>query len=234
MDISSILRKIEALLRMAEDKSSPEEAATAARQAQKMMEKYQVDHKMLVEKELRDNNDEDFSYWDAHSATDQTRRNVKTPAPWAGVLGLAIAQLNEVRAKFVKDQYWGRMVRFEGYLPDVQVSKFTWRYIVYHMLRYKENADFNYGFISAVSEQLRQARRERDEERAAAQAKGEGNAIVVLKADALTARYGPQTTSQARGRSSADASRGYAEGQKFNALMRGVEGKSGGDAKRLK
>ena len=230
-NLESILRKIKRLLALAGDeRANPTEAATAARQAESMMRRFQIDHQMVIETELKKGDEASFDYWDASGSTDQGARKVRYVAQWAGVLAVAIAQLNGAQAIYVKDQLWGKMIRFRGFKPDVMVSKFMWRYIVHAMLRHGGDSNFNMGFVTAVLEQLKAAKAEKDAE----MARGTGSSLMVVKSDAVAKHFGEVNYSKSRGYTNSESARdGYAAGKQLNALIRGVGTNSDSNTRKL-
>jgi len=122
-DLSKIKDRIAKLLRMADDASSPNEAAIAASRARKLMDKYQ-----LSQLDIADSVEEDF-------ATDPATRFYAAMPYHLNVFSVAVAKYNDVQAKLENGHVdhrgsaakghtkkWGPRIVFNGYKNDVQLA----------------------------------------------------------------------------------------------------------------
>lgn len=120
-NLDKIKDRIAKLLRMAEDASSPNEAAIAANRARKLMDQYQLD--ML---DIGNGFDEEFAHEGA------TRYFAAFPQ-YLSVFGAAVGKFNDCQAVFgggwvtfkkkASDaKQWGKRVEFKGYKSDVQLA----------------------------------------------------------------------------------------------------------------
>ena len=232
-DLSSVMRRIKKLLNIANDKrADPNEAAAALAQAERSMAFYQVSHAELIQDELKAFTDATFNFYDVDSTIVAAAPRVARPDPWAGMLAVGIARLNNAQTRFVVDKLFGRMIRFEGYAPDVAVCKYSWRFILNNMRKHKGSNDFNMGYAMAVLDQLKLAKDIKDQEDQGAPG---SRALVVVKASAVEDHFGK--IEYGKGRVNVNDrgafERGQQEGQKLNALMRGIENKPTTTTKRI-
>lgn len=226
-NLDAIFRRIQKLLAIAEDaRANPNEAAAAASQAEKIMRKYQIEQSDVIQKELESNREDSFGTTDLGAGIDQTKMNVGNHNANLSRLSVRIAQLNDAQARFVDDKIFGKMIRFQGYKPDVMICKFMFRYIVRHFqLAAKQNLDFSQGyqdgFFLAVCELLKEAKTQKDAEN---QATVGSRSLVIVKGDAVAKHFGEVNYSRSAARSldGASAARGYADGKRMDVLRRGV------------
>lgn len=136
-DLDDVMRRVQKLLAIANDtRANPAEAAAAAKMAEKVMRKYQIDHADLIEKELRNSTVDlaDALVFANMKRDDPKRPPLKKTPPWGQMLAVAIAQLHDCQVR----QAWGQdrngnpaaALRFMGYGPDVKMCVFTFDYIV--------------------------------------------------------------------------------------------------------
>lgn len=120
-DLNKIKDRIAKLLRMADDASSPNEAAIAASRARKLMDKYQ-----LSQLDINDSVDEDFS-------TSAAGRMFAALPQHLSIFSVAVAKYNDVQSFFdygvvdfkKKDgdrKKVGKQINFRGYASDVQLA----------------------------------------------------------------------------------------------------------------
>lgn len=211
-DLSSVLRRIKKLLAIAEDtRANPNEAAAASQQATKLMAHYQIEHSDVIATELKNPTADTFNYFDVQASTSLKS---KTPSPWAGRLAVGIAKYNGAQARYVKDLIFGTMIRFEGFGPDVQVCRFTYKYILNAMAKHKtQPAGFYDGFVTAVNEQLQKA----------PPPLSSSTALVIVKGDAIAKHFGEVNYKKASVNSGSNGfNHGYTEGTKLNAKLRAL------------
>lgn len=233
-DLASVLRRVQKLLAIAEDgRANPNEAAAAARMAEAVMRKYQIEHADVISAELTRGAAEAFACVDVGSTMNPDALNVKQASGWAAVLAVPVAELNSCQARYALDAVRGKTIRFSGYASDVQVCRFTYEFIVSSMVaasrRYlTENActrsqaeSFRRGYISACSASLRQAKRDKDAEMAEASSSRD---LVFVKENAVARHFGAIEYRKKSGRyASAQAfHQGHVEGSKLEVGTRGV------------
>lgn len=224
-NLDAIYKRLKKLLAMSEDKSSPAEAANAAAMAENIMRKYQIDQADVIFKELDDGKQEHFGTADVGSRFNQAARGVLNGDRILSTLSVAVARLNDAQALFIQDSFFGRMIRFRGYKPDVEVCRFTFRYIMGTMQRSANvckdpSFEFKQGFVTAVIEILKQAKTDKDLE---AQSNVGSRSLIIVKSDAVGKFFGDvryAKTSVSGG--TASHNQGYAEGKKMDVLRRGV------------
>lgn len=235
-NLAAIYRRLQKILAIANDtRTDPGTAAAAASQAEKIMRKYQIEESDVLEKTLKAGGAELFSTFDMNATYNIGKPRNTIISQSLSILAVAIAKLNDTQAVSYTDQIFGKMLRFRGYKPDVEVSKFTFRYLVQTCIRAGRGEtslpDFRKGFMKAVVESLKKALEEKIADRVV-----DSRALVVIKKDAVTLHFGDPKYSQGR-QSYSDreaADRGYEAGKKLDVLLRGVGHTQAPAAKALK
>jgi len=132
-DREKVIILIKKLLNMAEHANSNEhEALVAARQAESLMRKYNIDYAEAIAKEIKTG--AGMTTVDSvATAKDNGTPTLKTPM-WAQQLAVRVANLFDapVRLTSVKDAKgrWEQGLRFHGYEHDVRVAKWTFDLLV--------------------------------------------------------------------------------------------------------
>jgi hypothetical protein len=123
------IEKIRKLLAVARDGGASEnEAATAARQAEKMMRALQIDASELVLKDME--NDEAFERELAAASPDVRPRQIPTKVPaWVGIIAVGVARMTTTKVDVVRTPA-GVMVRFSGYAMDTAFARWTFDYLI--------------------------------------------------------------------------------------------------------
>jgi len=136
-ELDDVMRRVQKLLAIANDaRANPAEASAAAKMAEKVMRKYQIDHADLIEKELRSKTADlaDAVVFANMKRDDPKRPPLKQTPAWGQMLAVAIAQLHDcqVRQTIAADKFGNLAsgLRFMGYGPDVKMCVFTFDYIV--------------------------------------------------------------------------------------------------------
>lgn len=183
MSNNRILDKIRKLLAMAGDTSSPNEATIAARQARSLMDKHQIS-----EWHLRQDKEADFG------KSDQIYLG-----SWHGMLGLAMAWLNDTNVRIVTE-YGMDILRFEGYLVDAVTAKELWLYLVAQCekqvkeVRGKNQKDlYRRGFAAGVQSQVKTILADREKLKTST-----GQSLVICKRGVITQKYGAQQVSNSK------------------------------------
>ena len=118
-----IVYRIQNLLRMASDTSSPNEAAIAARRAQALMQQYNLDNADILMDTLSDT---DIQECDATSAA-----GARIPH-WISNLLVPVAKLYDCKVRYVYADRYSRVKvpQFVGVAEDAQVAAYTFEYLV--------------------------------------------------------------------------------------------------------
>lgn len=233
-ELESVLRRVHKLLAIAgDDRANAAEAAAAASQAEKIMRKYQIEHADVISASM--SRDDSFDEQDIGGTMNPSARS-QSATTWAGILSLAVAQLNDCKASWARSAALGLCIRYSGYKSDTQVALWTHLYIVNQMVsalrrHQKEYGSdrqsserFRKGFIIAVVGNINRAIAEKKADMAQA---ASSRALVVVKAQAVSERFGEQKVKHNNFRQGGEAfSRGYAEGHKVDLGRRGVAGQS--------
>lgn len=129
-DLEGVLRRIQKLLAIAGDhRADPNEAAAAARMAERTMRKYQLEHSDVIVAELKRGQGMHSEDCIATAKTNGTR--VKMVPPWASMLAVVVGQLMECGGleTYHKDTH-EKCIRFYGFKQDVVVAKWIFEYLV--------------------------------------------------------------------------------------------------------
>ena len=229
-DLESVLRRVHKLLAIAgDDRANAAEAAAAASQAEKIMRKYQIEHADVISATL--NRDESFDQQHISGTMNPSARASGTTT-WAGMLSLAVGRLNDCLASWARTDDLGVCVRYSGYKSDTQVALWTHLYVVNQMVSAlrqhqkthgsdrQESERFRKGFIIAVVGNINAAISAKKAEMAQASA---SRSLVIVKAQAVEERFGPQKEKRGRFSHSGDAfARGHAAGSTVDIGRRGV------------
>jgi len=241
-NLESVIRRVQKLLAIAEhERSDPNEAAAAAGMAEKIMRKYQLDYSAVIITALK--RGDDLSTEDIVCSAKTNGTKTLVVAPWIGYLAIAIANLNECHVK----QGWTSddeaCLRFMGYTADVQLSRWTLDYLVQTTNRlcneYKKTEDYKLGgrrllngYRHGVSigmvrslNKLEQAKKAEMAEAAKASA---GTSLMVVKQEAIVAKFGefkPKTAKSTISRGDS-FSQGVRDGSKVDVARRAVSSTS--------
>ena len=105
-DRNKVMDRIRKLLAMAQDVSSPHEAAIAAGRARKLMDQHQVSELELTSSEPDRFESENF------------KTGNKTTDKFSGICGLAVAKLNDCVVSWKRDGNGYPYLKFDGMLGD--------------------------------------------------------------------------------------------------------------------
>ena len=233
-DLDAVLRRVGKLLAISGDeRANPAEAAAAAGQAEKIMRKYQIDHADIISASAA--RDDSFDQQDIGGTMNPYARAM-TATTWAGMLGLAIAKLNDCRSSWARSAKLGLCLRYSGFKSDTQVCLFTHLYIVNQMVMAlrthqkecgsdrSQSESFRKGFIVAVCRNLAVATEDKKQEMSQAVNSRE---LVLVKSGAVSERFGEQRVKHTAFRQSGDSySEGFAAGRKVDIGRRGVTGQA--------
>lgn len=182
-DITKIREKIAKLLAMAQDTSSPNEAAIAAERARKMMDKYQLSELDITPAE------------DIKCGSVVVTKDYKYTPYWLNIMSVAVARYNDCHSALdygKKDGY--KHIVFHGLVDDVALAKDMMAYLekagVEQCKRYmasighgsyyvaKIGDAFKKGFAQAICTRLSQLSEDRKELTSAA-----GTSLAIVKTD---------------------------------------------------
>jgi Protein of unknown function (DUF2786) len=216
---------------MAADKSSPEEAATAASMARKLMDKYQ-----LEEWELTGKIKEEFGTMNATPYMEAHPQYMST-------LAVAIAQYNYCQAIYVYGEHnahahkRGQAVQFQGYKDDCELAVEMYKKLLSainrlckefmavqpgaHKTDLKISANFKKGAASAIIATVRAITREQR----LLEAETASTSLVLAKEKAVNERFGEVRYVTQKARKQSDAERhaytkGVVEGSKVEVVKR--------------
>lgn len=211
MPLEDVKRKIKACLDRAAANSgaSPNEAATAARMAQAMMKKYNLEASDIIFKDLQDKANCELRWVRATTRKNAPRRNDDTPL-WAQILAQPVADLFDCQANMRKvnlRQGLCSVIAFYGYKVDVEVCAWTYEYLIDCVRRlgreYEDRADalaanggaksnrealdsFRFGCASEIANRVHQLVLQKKREEAGHKT---GTALVVSKRQAIVEAF---------------------------------------------
>lgn len=195
-----IIERVRRLLRMAQDASSPNEAAIAAGRARKLMDKYQIDA-MEASKTLEVQ--DDFA-----EQSGDTKAYRRYPA-WMQWLGASVAKLNDCIASFQFADDLKKQIQFKGYSSDVIIAAAMHDYLVKSVERlceaysaqYKQTSRTTYIYKTHAANRLCARLRALHNERKGSLPKDSaGTSLVVLKMQCVEAHFGIQKYKKDRAR----------------------------------
>lgn len=236
-NLEATMRRIAKLLAIANDgRGDPNEAAAAARMAESIMRKFQIEHADVISIELNKGAAESFADEDVGSSLNPEGYS-KESSGWSGILAVAVAKLHDCQARFVRTAKHGKTLRFSGYAADAQMARFTYCYLVSQMAQatklYQRECGYNVratseafrrGFNSSLCELLKKALLDKQ---AAMQAESTSRGLVIVKANAVAKHFGAVKYRSAGGYSTRQGDAfgaGREEGRKVDVNRRGIEG----------
>lgn len=217
LNLEKIKDRIAKLLRMADDASSPNEAAIAASRARKLMDKYQ-----LSQLDIGDGYEEEF-------ATEAASRFFAAVPEYLSWFWVAVASYNDCQASYEggwvdfkkkgQAQKWGKRVIFKGYKSDVALAQQMLNSLeeainrlckewlsTKGFARYpvKEGGQFKHGAMLIITDRLREMTKERDLLTAAES--NTGTSLVLIKSKAVDEHFGEVKYKQSKARQVSDYS----------------------------
>lgn len=235
-NLEATMRRIRKLLAIAEDsRGDPNECAAAARMAESIMRKYQIDHADVISAELQREDAFDNAFV---GTTMDPEGASKTASGWAGILAVQVANLYDCQARYGWTPQHGKSIKFSGYKLDTELARQTYVFIVNNMaaasreyLRVnkwagrREGESFRNGYIAAVNASIKDMIRAKQAEM---QQASSSRALVIAKDRAVAAHFGSVNYRSSRGRShQGDAfHHGRAAGSKLDVGRRGLGGGS--------
>ena len=196
--LDKVLDRIAKLLAMANDTSSPEEAAIAARRANALMREHQIEEAAVLERDLHSG--------DA-MGEEVNPEGTRTVRRWAGVIAFAVAQLNDCRVILRRSDRGQVITIFQGHKGDAQVASWVYSFVCDAVDRgareyAKENllprlskravlSAYRNGFANGVADQVQSLLKER---RIAASRGQRGTDLMMVKKTLVEQRFGVQKT----------------------------------------
>ncbi len=200
MNQEKVIKKIKKMLAMAADVSSPNEAATAAKMARALMDKYQVS-----ELDIDTVNHSDFGQYT------QNKRYKRRPY-WQQTLAVYVAQFNDCIAR-ISDGH----LEFVGFIMDAEIAGRMFEYLLTSAAALSKNIRgcserhcYFKGFSDQLCQRLKQLSRTRIE------SESDSNALVLKKIQAVNNHFG-----EARYRKVKTPSRTFSDSEK-KAYLSGV------------
>lgn len=197
--LQSAMRRAQKLLAIAgDDRANPNEAASAAAMAEKLMRKFSLEHADVMSAEFK--KEANFSSQDAACVMKKGKgHKPKNVPPWAQWLAVPTAQLHDVQARNAYNAELGACIRFLGFTADVQLAAWSFDYLTTCVIRATrafqkeatrskvESDSFRRGFVMALLTSLRNAIDAKAAELAESSA---GTSLMIVKADAVAAHFG--------------------------------------------
>lgn len=241
-NLAGVMRRIAKLLAIAEDsRGDPNECAAAARMAESVMRKYQIDHAYVIGAELQRGGDDAFGSEDVGSTLNPEGYSHDSSG-FAGILAVAVALLHDCQVRYTRTEKHGKTIRFSGYTGDAQMCRFTYIYLVDQMVRaagaYRKTPEgkwagragaeaFRRGFNSAVVKLLHDATRAKA---ADMQVASTSRDLVIVKSTAVAKHFGDIKYRKSAGHFTKQGeaySRGRDEGSKVDVGRRGISHSGG-------
>lgn len=237
-NLDSILRRVQKLLAIAQDeRANVNEAAAAAKMAEGIMRKYQLDHSDVIMTSLKTGDDiihsDHTAYYDTNVPADHI---AKTIPSWAAQIAAMLAPWLDCGARITQTAQ-GKRVRFYGMRQDVMLCGWMYEYllgIVRSQCRIflKANKDatknglvasFRRGITSGINAELGRMTAEKEAEQAKA-TESTGRDLVVMKWDAIVKKYGAFEYGQTKvsHRDATAFEKGRVAGRKVDFNVRGV------------
>lgn len=241
-DLESVMRRIAKLLAIAGDsRGDANECAAAARMAESVMRKYQIDHADVLTVELNRGDAESFDDCDVGSTLNPEGYS-REASGWAGILAVHVAKLHDCQARYTHTEAHGKTIRFSGFAVDAQLAKATYIYLVNQMVAATKrfgggrsmNEAFRRGYCASLGQSLKDAlaakRREMQEA-------SQSRSLMIVKADAVAKHFGAVKYRRSGGyrTSQGDAyASGREEGGKVDVTRRSVGNSNSGGYAQLK
>lgn len=246
-----IIEKIKKLLALAKDKgATTNEAATAARQAETMMRRYNLEMGDVITQELKN---QDSLTW-GFVRSNMFKNNgafIKKVQDWPQWIAVACSELYDCHVSLRLVPQEGHVIAFFGYEVDVSVCCWVYEYLLDCVRRASlqltdaealaarvtlrtYRTDFRRGMASELTAMLREAAKRKKQED---QQSSSCTALVIAKRQAVEQKYGAfEYGSRAAKYHSAEAMvRGQIAGRKTNINPNPVTDQSGaGQTKKLK
>jgi len=231
-NLESVKRRVQKLLAIAEhERSDPNEAAAAAGMAEKIMRKYQLDYADVIMAALKKG--DDLSTEDIVCTAKTNGTKTKVVSTWVGMIAVAVAELTECGCRASWTEEFEACVRFFGYTADVQLASWMLGYLVATTNRlcdeYKKTDEYMIGgrrilnsYRQGVSIGITQAIRALVAAKKSEVQTNAGTSLMVVKQDAIAAKYGEFKTRTPKTKVSHGESffQGLSDGRKVDISQR--------------
>lgn len=245
----TVLIRIKKLLNMAEHANANEhESLVAAKQAESLMRKYNIDYAEAIAQEIKTGAGMATADCVA-TAKDNGTPTLRTPL-WAQQIAVRLGELFDTPVRLCQvrttvgspnsispEGYWEQGVRFHGYTHDVEVAAWTFNLLVSTVNRvcktYRKHPHYlangrtvmnayRMGVVHSILVTIREMTAEKDATQTAP-----GTALVLVKRDAIAKQYGQFTYREAKAPTVRDADAyhsGRVEGRKIEVRTAITEG----------
>jgi hypothetical protein len=200
----AVLRRVQKLLAIAQDSRANEhEALAAARQAETIMRRYQIDHADVIATSIK--RGEDLGTEDVVVTAKDNGTAVEKVPSWCSFLAVRIGELHDCPIRFARvstKKGLEQAVRFHGYTADVKVAGWMLQYLVDTVNRlckeYRKHPRYitggrsvmnayRHGVVNSILISISQLIEEKSAEMQQAVA---SRALVVVKANAIKEQFG--------------------------------------------
>jgi hypothetical protein len=197
-ELENVMRRIQKLLAIAtDDRANPNEAASAAAMAEKIMRKYQLEHTDIIMASLKAG--EDLSTEDVVANAKTNGTKALAVPPWVNSLGVQVSKLTEVGVRLAYTKNNEACIRFYGFISDVQLASWTLNYLVSTTLRlckeFKESPlyidrrslhDYRQGVVIGIGKAIAS----HIEAKKAEAASATGTSLVIVKNQVISEKWG--------------------------------------------
>lgn len=126
-DKDGVMRRIEKLLAIAQDhRADPNEAAAAARMAERIMRKYEIEHADVVMRSIK--NQEDMDQKTVLATALRKHEVVRNVAPWVQWIAVCIGKLMDCKVDTCYERPH-QVIRFSGFASDVKIAAWQLDYL---------------------------------------------------------------------------------------------------------
>lgn len=202
-NLDSVLRRVQKLLAIAQDdRANVNEAAAAARMAESIMRKYQLDHSDVILTALKTGDDLIESSHTAYTDTNVPANHIaKTIPTWCSQIAVAVAKWLDCGARITRGDQ-GLRITFYGMRQDVLLCGWMYEYLLgtsrtmcrsfvkvngKSATKNGEVASFRRGVTSGIILELNKMTEQKEAEQAV---NSTGRELMIVKWDAIVKKYG--------------------------------------------
>jgi len=239
----NVLERIRKCLAMAADKRGNEnEIAAAARQAEALLRKYNLEASDIIMEELKGAEGIEVRFAASPSVNGGFVKRMPT---WAQHLAVVTCEFFDCHVMITSNAKFGQVLKFVGYKTDVEVCNWTFSYLMEAIKRFSHNyaqlnpnptrllsSSYRAGVVHGIITVLRQAKTEKEK---VVSNNSSSTALVVAKRRAIEDRFGKFNygTSKGRERDWSAYLQGEADGKTVNVKATAIRGASKTNAKQL-
>ena len=191
-NLDSVFRRIAKLLAISEDgRGNINESIAAAEMAQRIMDKYQIEHQDVIVSEMKRN---------AEFLEEEVGNGSKKFRKWVEFVAVGVSYFYNVRVNFVFNERTGeKKIQFSGFKTDVTIAKYIFEYLTNEIesianrevrlgnISGYSKTEFKKGIAFTVQSRLKKKSEERNKEMMTT-----GRDLVVTKEALLEEKYGNQ------------------------------------------